>query len=1048
MHSTSWKRSAAWLALAAIPATHAAPTATSDLMPSSWVHEGPAPAKRTSLLPLAPATLAFRRTAAVDAAERELAVAQRSATSGIILKLLDAQVPADGPIVVRYKSTVEGIEVYGVPTSVVLDQQMNVRAVSNAPDRPSAKADLAAFLIDDGAALDSALQLIGESANRLSARRRTQSSGAFQHYDLQPSREFSPGSARVKRIWYPAASVLSAAYYVELIGTRRGVEQPVAQAVVVSATDGSVLHHHSLIHDLHAFNYRAFATTQGFPYVDPYGLTNPHPTGTPNGYVPGTPAPMNLLSLSHAAISTGDPWLADNATDTRGNNVDAFFNGDVPDEDGYCSGLGYGPAFNADEGDFRAPLSAPWTFDYAYNVTTQSQDYFQCASEPGDPIPTASPQFRAKIVQAFYATNWLHDYFYDLGYDEVSGNSQTDNYGRGGLDNDPLIVHAGFDGTFTYAPADGESPALSLGNNSQSRTHRDVSSFDFGVMAHEWTHTVFGRLAGTHFYSGQEGALNEGIADFVGTFVMVRAEDRNAMPGPGAFNGTYAVGAYMNLDYDYRPDPLPRAGSPGFPDNSYYHGIRRFPTTFDMSKNPLTFHHISVDQPLPASWNAYDWKARSLQNSEIHTAGEIWTAAMWECSRNILTASPAAQFEATKRRILGYVVAGLKGMPLEPTYTEARNALLFAIRAHDDDDYRRCRSGFAKRGLGAGAIAPDRHSYSLRGAIESFSDSDRAVSIVDSQLIEIGGDGDGVLDRGENGQLRITVINSGLLPLTHLRLSVPAIPGFYTFPSGNEIENISLQPNQSQTFNFAVKIQGVLRSQTIFFPIGVIDTQQLEAHDFHLADFRTNYDLVRDSSVDTLLSAAGFSADWTHSFDGYPHGCAQYICSNDPEVASSFADMLDWKRTRHQGETAYKIGDPHMAIGSSLESVSFNVSASSPLRIKLRHAWDVDRQSAPATDGFADPGLATVELSVDGGDWQPASIYLASGSAAYTGASSGWRNETLDFADHLAGRRLRLRLHLVTGSSWVADDAYWAISRVAVEGASSPIFSTVHGNVN
>ena len=42
----------------------------------------------------------------------------------------------------------------------------------------------------------------------------------------------------------------------------------------------------------------------------------------------------------------------------------------------------------------------------------------------------------------FYITNYLHDWYYDAGFDEASGNAQTNNFGRGGLGNDALLAVA------------------------------------------------------------------------------------------------------------------------------------------------------------------------------------------------------------------------------------------------------------------------------------------------------------------------------------------------------------------------------------------------------------------------------------------------------------------------------------------------------------------------------------------------------------------------------------------------------------------------------
>ena len=42
----------------------------------------------------------------------------------------------------------------------------------------------------------------------------------------------------------------------------------------------------------------------------------------------------------------------------------------------------------------------------------------------------------AAVTNLFYMNNYLHDWYYDAGFDEAAGNAQRDNYGRGGLAND------------------------------------------------------------------------------------------------------------------------------------------------------------------------------------------------------------------------------------------------------------------------------------------------------------------------------------------------------------------------------------------------------------------------------------------------------------------------------------------------------------------------------------------------------------------------------------------------------------------------------------
>src|SRR5262249_13402071 len=72
----------------------------------------------------------------------------------------------------------------------------------------------------------------------------------------------------------------------------------------------------------------------------------------------------------------------------------------------------------------------------------------------------------AAITQLFYTTNWLHDYWYDSGFDESAGNAQQNNFGRGGAGSDPLHVEAqdgsGRDNANMSTPADGSSPRMQM----------------------------------------------------------------------------------------------------------------------------------------------------------------------------------------------------------------------------------------------------------------------------------------------------------------------------------------------------------------------------------------------------------------------------------------------------------------------------------------------------------------------------------------------------------------------------------------------------------
>ncbi|HEX8537874.1 MAG TPA: M36 family metallopeptidase, partial [Cystobacter sp.] len=224
----------------------------------------------------------------------------------------------------------------------------------------------------------------------------------YTHYQLAPyARPLTEGlviPARARRVFFPMTTGLEPAYYLELNTAREGSADSDYYAYVVSAADGRLLMRNNLT--AHAdFSYRVWAETTP-PYIPldgpSGGAVTPHPTGRP-GTVSAPPfvAP-SLITLSNAPFSRNDPWLADGATQTQGNNVDAYADLVAPD--------GFGT------GDYRATATAPGVFDRSLDFTLH---------------PYANKeQIQAATTQLFYVNNWLHDWFYDSGFDEAAGNAQ------------------------------------------------------------------------------------------------------------------------------------------------------------------------------------------------------------------------------------------------------------------------------------------------------------------------------------------------------------------------------------------------------------------------------------------------------------------------------------------------------------------------------------------------------------------------------------------------------------------------------------------------
>ena len=129
-----------------------------------------------------------------------------------------------------------------------------------------------------------------------------------------------------------------------------------------------------------------------------------------------------------------DPWLAPGATSTLGNNVDAYL--DIAGTDGFTTG------------DIRGATSAAGQFLYSFDPAAATTD---------------ATVRQSKTTHLFFYNNWLHDIWYQKGFNEVSRNAQTDNYGRGGSGSDSIKAEgedrSGTNNANMSTPADGARPS-------------------------------------------------------------------------------------------------------------------------------------------------------------------------------------------------------------------------------------------------------------------------------------------------------------------------------------------------------------------------------------------------------------------------------------------------------------------------------------------------------------------------------------------------------------------------------------------------------------
>ncbi|MHC2998145.1 hypothetical protein OB08_02495 [Microbacterium sp. HJ5] len=330
-------------------------------------------------------------------------------------------------------------------------------------------------------------------------------------------------------------------------------------------------------------------------------------------------------------------WVDDRTT--SGNNVNAYL--DRNDDD---SNNEYQP---------QTPASGdPGYQHFAYTWT----DAWRTTADV-DSVAALDADRDAVITQLFYYTNVMHDWLYGHGFDEASGNFQVDNFGNGGSGGDPVLAEAqdGWDmgciddqGTPAPGddvairclnnanfgtPADGASPRMQMYMWAPGRPFRD-GDMDGDVIAHEYGHGVSSRLVGG-------GNLGYNDFDQRGALGEGWSDVISILKWDDAVVGEYVTGDAVN-------------------------GIR------------------SV---------GYDLSTRTYQSYNTgsgsgHGNGEIWAATIYDIGQ---------LFPGGVEPLATLVLDGMKATPANPTYVDARDALLTA-----DGGANRCLiwSAFADRGLG------------------------------------------------------------------------------------------------------------------------------------------------------------------------------------------------------------------------------------------------------------------------------------------------------------------------------------------------------------
>ena len=211
------------------------------------------------------------------------------------------------------------------------------------------------------------------------------------------------------------------------------------------------------------------------------------------------------------------------------------------------------------------------------------------------------------------------------------------------------------------------------------RTREISSSFDNGIIVHEYGHGISLRLVGGPSTSGclqSDEEMGEGWSDFFALVVTQQETDQGGLPR----------GIATFLRGESRTDT----------------GIRRYPYSTDMDINPQVHSHIRY-------------------TTRPHDVGEIWASVLWDMYWRFIDiyGYDSSWEDPTSGNAIAIqlVMDGMKLQICDATLTQARDAILEADELNFFGMHK-CMiwEVFARRGLGVDAFGGDliiRYDLSL-----------------------------------------------------------------------------------------------------------------------------------------------------------------------------------------------------------------------------------------------------------------------------------------------------------------------------------------------
>jgi len=337
--------------------------------------------------------------------------------------------------------------------------------------------------------------------------------------------------------------------------------------------------------------------------------------------------------------------------------------------------------------NYRPDAGKSMAFDYKYNPRE---------TEKPDAYDEAQKYINATVAQLFYTSNMVHDLYYRYGFDEVAGNFQQYNFGRGGAENDAVIANAqdgsGYNNANFMTPPDGQNGRMRMYLWNSALPYRD-GDLEAGIVIHELSHGLSTRMTGGPDNSGclgwgESGGMGEGWGDFLATTIRSTK-----------IYSDYAMGAWAaNRDK----------------------GIRNYVYSLDKDVNPSTYKTLD----LPGYWG-------------VHAIGEVWAEMLWVVLQKLIEkhgysddlyppapledgSVPYGDFYRTdlvgslvpkhgNSLMVQLVLNGMKLQICRPSFFDARDSIIQADQIlTGGENFCLLWEGFASRGLGPDATVRDR----------------------------------------------------------------------------------------------------------------------------------------------------------------------------------------------------------------------------------------------------------------------------------------------------------------------------------------------------